>query len=205
METDAVDVPLTKTAYEDPATRRAWRRTAALRLSAFVLSLGSFVAWLYAVLLTPVWTLWVLFPALFVLIYLAMLSTARVLGIRSLRRILKVYPWQSVPGAASIAKNGTTRFSFTDPERPDKTVSLGYGSFLGSGYTFWVRKVRSGEVGEVWFAGDPRFLGVVAVPGPRRLFGVAQRTAVDDRTSARKRGVSPEARERARAAGARVG
>ncbi|MGX1477895.1 UNVERIFIED_CONTAM: hypothetical protein RKD50_006703 [Streptomyces canus] len=53
--------------------------------------------------------------------------------------------------------------------------------------------------------GDPRFLGVVAVPGPRRLFGVAQRAAVDDRMSARKRGVSPEARERAKVAGARVG
>jgi hypothetical protein len=50
------------------------------------------VAWLYAVLLTPVWTLWVLFPALFVLIHLAMLNTARVLGIRSLRRVLRVYP-----------------------------------------------------------------------------------------------------------------
>ena len=144
-----MDVPVTKTAYEDPATRRAWRRTATFRLSAFVFSLASFVAWLYAVLLTPVWTLWIRFPALFVLIHLAMLSTARVMGIRSLRRILKIYPWRSVPGAVSIAKTGTTRFSFTDPERPDRTVSLGYGSFLGSGRTFWVRKVRSGEVGEV--------------------------------------------------------
>ncbi|WP_020122631.1 hypothetical protein [Streptomyces canus] len=95
--------------------------------------------------------------------------------------------------------------AFTDPERPDRSVSLGYGGFLGSGRTFWVRKVRSGEVGEVWFAGDPRFLGVVAVPGPRRLFGAAQRTAVDDRMPARTRGVSHEARERAKAAGARVG
>ncbi|MFG2552340.1 hypothetical protein ACGFWF_20665 [Streptomyces sp. NPDC048581] len=202
-----MDVPLTQTAYDDAATRRAWRRTASFRLCAFLLSLASFVAWLYAVLLTPVWTLWVLMPALLVLIYVAMLNTARVSGVLSLRRILRVYPWQSVPGAASIAKNGTTRFSFTDPEHPDpdKRVSLGYGSFLGSGYTFWIRKVRSGDVDEVWFAGDPRFLGVVAVPGPRRLMGVAQREAVDGRTSARKRGVSPEARERAKAAGARVG
>ncbi|WP_329294200.1 hypothetical protein OIE43_11340 [Streptomyces pseudovenezuelae] len=30
-----------------------------------------------------------------------------------------------------------------------RDVSLGYGGFLGSGRTFWVRKVRSGEVGEV--------------------------------------------------------
>ncbi|WP_328780087.1 hypothetical protein OIE52_36580 [Streptomyces canus] len=111
------------------------------------------------------------------LIYLAMLNTARALGLWQLRRVLRVCPWQSVPGAASIAKNGTTRFSFADPELPVKTVSLGYGSFLG----------------------------VVAIPGPRRLFGVAQSTAVEDRMSARKRGVSAEARERAKAAGARGG
>lgn len=202
-----MDVPLTKTAYDDAATRRAWRRTASFRLCAFLLSLASFVAWLYAVLLTPVWALWVLMPVLFVLIYVAMLNTARVSGVLSLRRVLRVYSWQSVPGAASIAKNGTTRFSFADPEHPDpgKRVSLGYGSFLGSGYTFWVRQVKAGAVDEVWFAGDPRFLGVVAVPGPRRLMGVAQREAVDSQMSARKRGVSPEARERAKAAGARVG
>lgn len=53
--------------------------------------------------------------------------------------------------------------------------------------------------------GIPRFLGVVAVPGPRRLYGVAQREATDDRMAARKRGVSAEARERAKAAEARVG
>ncbi|AJP04120.1 hypothetical protein TU94_24255 [Streptomyces cyaneogriseus subsp. noncyanogenus] len=64
---------------------------------------------------------------------------------------------------------------------------------------------KNGTTGEVWFAGDPRFLGVVAVPGPRRLVRVAQREAVDSRMPARRRGVGPEARERARAAGARVG
>ncbi|MEV5883041.1 hypothetical protein AB0L74_10040 [Streptomyces sp. NPDC052020] len=201
-----MDVPLTKTAYEDPATRAAWRRTAASRLCAFLLSLASFVVWLYVVLLTPVWALWVLMPTLFMLIYVAMLTTIKVSGLLSLRRVLRVYPWQSFPEAASTAKNGTTRFSFPDPEHPaGKRVSVTYGNWLGSGYTFWIRKVRSGEVGEVWFAGDPRFLGVVAVPGPRRLVQVAQREAVDSQMSARKRGVSPEARERARAAGARVG
>ncbi|MFI1616522.1 hypothetical protein ACH4VT_05980 [Streptomyces lydicus] len=56
-----------------------------------------------------------------------------------------------------------------------------------------------------WFAGAPRYLGVVATPGPRHLVLVAQREATDSRMSPRKRGVSPEARARARAAGARVG
>ncbi|NEB06207.1 hypothetical protein [Streptomyces sp. SID13726] len=95
--------------------------------------------------------------------------------------------------------------AFADPERPGRTVSLGYGGFLGAGYTCWVRKVRSGAVGEVWFAGDPRCPGVVSVPGPRRLLGVAQRTAVDRRMPARRRGGGDEARERAGAAGAWVG
>lgn len=203
---NAVNVPLTKTAYEDAATRAAWRRAAVSRLCAFLLSLASFVIWSYVVLLTPVWTLWVLMPVLFVLIHVAMLTTVKVSGILSLRRVLRVYPWRSFPGAASTAKNGTTRFSFPDPEHPaGRHVSLAYGNWLGSGYTFWIRKVRSSEVGEVWFAGDPRFLGVVAVPGPRRLVRVAQREAVDGRMPARGRGVGQEARERARAAGARVG
>ncbi|MGH3740796.1 MAG: hypothetical protein ACRDT8_08695 [Micromonosporaceae bacterium] len=123
----------------------------------------------------------------------------------SLRRILKLYPWRSFPGAASPARNGSTRFAIPDPEQPQRQVSLKYGGGLGFGLTFWVRGVKAGAVTEVWFAGDPRFVGVVAVPGPRRLLKVAQPEAVDSRMSARKRGVSAEAAERARSAGARVG
>lgn len=198
-------VPAVKTAYDDPATRWAWRRTALFRLCVVLLSLASFVAWLYAVLLTPVWTLWILVPVLFVLIHLALQTLVLVLTVHRLRRVLKIYPWQSCPEAASIAENGTTRFTLADPEAPDRQVTLKWGDWLGSGTTFWVRKVQSGDVPEIWFAGDPRFLGVVAVPGPRRLLSVTQKEAVDDRMAARKRGVSAEARERAKAAGARVG
>ncbi|GGT22700.1 hypothetical protein [Streptomyces griseoviridis] len=198
-------VPAVRTAYEDPATRWAWRRAASFRLGVVLLSLASFVAWLYAVVLTPVWTLWIWMPVLFVLIHIALQALVLVLTVNRLRRVLKVYPWQSCPGAASIAKNGTTRFTLADPEAPDRRITLKWGDWLGSGVTFWVREVKAGGVGEIWFAGDPRFLGVVAAPGPRRLLSVAQKEAVDDRTAARRRGVSPEARERARAAGARVG
>ncbi|MBA2944942.1 hypothetical protein [Streptomyces himalayensis] len=198
-------IPLAKTAYEDPATRWAWRRTAIFRVCSSLLSLASFVAWLYAVVMTPVWTLWILFPALIVLIGIALRTLVNVLGLASLRRILKVYPWQAYPDAATIAKNGTTRFTIPDPDRPEKQISLKWGDWLGSGVTFWVREGKKGNVGEIWFAGDPRFLGVIAVSGPRRLISVAQPEAVNDQMSARKRGVSPEARERAKAAGARVG
>ncbi|MHB9757760.1 hypothetical protein ACYBSK_25575 [Streptomyces sp. BYX5S] len=199
-----MDMTSMKTAYEDPKTRQGWRRTALFRLGAFLLSLVSFPIWLFLVIMTSVWALTVFLPILLVLLYVAMLNVVRLCEVMSLRRILRVYPWQSCHGAASLANNGTTRFQLADPERPEKSVSVGHGDWLGSGFTFWVRAVKAETVPEVWFAGDPRFLGVVAVPGPRRLVRVAQREALDGQMSARKRGVGPEARERAKAAGARV-
>ncbi|MHC5258078.1 hypothetical protein ACYSUO_09340 [Streptomyces sp. UC4497] len=200
-----MEMTVMKTAYEDPATRQGWRRTAVFRLCAFLLSLASFPVWLFLVIMTSVWALVVFLPVLLVLLYVAMLNVVRLWEVMSLRRILRVYPWQSCRGAAGLANNGTTRFSLPDPERPARDISVGHGDWLGSGFTFWVRAVKAEAVHEVWFAGDPRFLGVVAVPGPRRLVRVAQREALDGRMSARKRGISPEARERAKAAGARVG
>lgn len=200
-----MEVPQTKRAYDDPATRRAWRRTALFRLSAFLLSVASFPAWLFVVVMTPIWALWFLFPVVFVLLYIAMLNTVRASQALRIRRILRIYTWQAGPDAVSTAKNGTTRITMPNPDLPEKRISLRHGGWLGSGFTFWVRAVRAGAVEEVWFAGDPRFLGVIAVPGPARLLSLAQPEAINNRMSARKRGVSPEARERARLAGARVG
>ncbi|MHB9755294.1 hypothetical protein ACYBSK_13080 [Streptomyces sp. BYX5S] len=200
-----MDTTSMKTAYEDPSTRRRWRRTALFRLGAFLLSLASFPVWLFLVVMTSVWALVVFLPLLLVLLYAAMLNVVRLCEVMSLRRILRVYPWQSCPGAVGLASNGAARFSLPDPESPGREVSVGHGNWLGSGFTFWVRAAKAGTAHEVWFAGDPRFLGVAAVPGPRRLVRVAQREALDGRMSARKRGVGSEARERAKAAGARVG
>ncbi|MGH3740797.1 MAG: hypothetical protein ACRDT8_08700 [Micromonosporaceae bacterium] len=61
-------------AYSDPATRRGWRRTMLFRLTAFLLSLGSLVGWLYVCLMTPVWTLWLLIPLLLVLVHIALVT-----------------------------------------------------------------------------------------------------------------------------------
>ncbi|WP_431952875.1 hypothetical protein [Actinacidiphila sp. bgisy167] len=195
-----------KTAWEHPPTRRAWVRTVLFRSVTLLVWLAALPAWLYAVLLTPVWTLVIWMPVFFVVLYYAILAVGGVLPLPGLRRVLRHYPWQVHPGSvAEPVKTGGTRFVFPDPERSGKTVALRHGGYLGGGRTFWVRGVRAGGVTEVWFAGDPRFIGAVAAPGPARLIRCAQREAVDDRMSARRQGVSPEARERARAAGARVG
>ncbi|MFF8898338.1 hypothetical protein ACF082_12770 [Streptomyces lydicus] len=194
-----------KTAWEDPATRQAWRRTAMFRCAALLASLVAFPAWLFAVVMTPAWLLVLWLPVLCVGLWYALLAIVAVASLAGTRRVLRVYPWQLDLIEVRSKKNGSTQFVVPNPERPEKSVSLGYGGMIGTGRHFWVRTVKSGQVTAAWFAGDPRYLGVVATPGPRHLVLVAQREATDSRMSPRKRGVSPEARARARAAGARVG
>ncbi|MFE1176239.1 hypothetical protein [Streptomyces sp. NPDC058773] len=195
-----------KTAWEDPATRQAWRRTAMFRCGAVLGWILGFFAWLFAVVMTPVWLVWVLWmPMLCVGIWYALLAVISAASLTGTRRVLRVYPWQVGITEVRSKKNGGTQFLVPNPERPEKTVGLGYGGAIGTGRHFWVRAVKSGQVTTVWFAGDPRYLGVMATPGPRNLLQVAQREAMDSRMSPRKRGVSPEARALARAAGARVG
>ncbi|MGY5128482.1 hypothetical protein [Streptomyces nigrescens] len=194
-----------KTAWEDPATRQAWRRTALFRCAAVLGWIPVFCAWLFAVVMTPVWLLVLWMPVLLVGIWYALLAVAGAASLPGTRRVLRVYPWQAGIAEVRAKKNGSTQFLVPDPERPEKTVGLEYGGGIGTGRHFWVRAVKSGQLTAAWFAGDPRYLGVVATPGPRNLLRVAQGEATDSRMSPRKRGVSPEARALARAAGARVG
>ncbi|WP_310717602.1 hypothetical protein [Streptomyces lydicus] len=194
-----------ETAWADPDTRRAWRRTALFRCAVLPASLLAFPAWLFAVVMTTAWLLVLWLPVLCVGLWYALLAMAALASLAGMRRVLRVYPWQQDLTEVRSKKNGSTQFVVPDPERPEKSVRLGYGGVIGTGRHFWVRTVQSGQVTAAWFAGDPRYLGVVATPGPRHLVLVAQREATDSRMSPRRRGVSPEARTRARAAGARVG
>ncbi|MGY6023118.1 hypothetical protein [Streptomyces spinosirectus] len=70
---------------------------------------------------------------------------------------------------------------------------------LGRGY----QTAKTAEVAEVWFAGDPRFAGVIAVPGPRRLF-LTHQLASSKVSTSDQQSASHEALERARRAGIRV-
>ncbi|MFB6440300.1 hypothetical protein ACFCVY_26615 [Streptomyces sp. NPDC056411] len=193
------------TAWDDPATRQAWRRTVLFRCAAVLGWLLGFPAWLFSVVMTPRWLLVLWLPLLCVGIWYALISMVAATSLPGIRRVLRVYPWQADIVDVRSKKNGGTQFVLPDPERPEKSVRLGYGALIGTGRHFWVRAVRSGQVTTAWFAGDPRYVGVVAAPGLRNLLWVAQPEAADARMSPRRRGVSPEARARARSAGARVG
>lgn len=88
-----------------------------------------------------------------------------------------------------------------DPDSPEKTVSLKVAAGL---FRAWRREDLQDYDEELWYAGDPRFACVVGKPGPQGLYCLQQPTAFNPRTSPRRKGLSPEARRRARAIGARV-
>ncbi|MEU3710184.1 hypothetical protein [Streptomyces catenulae] len=155
--------------------------------------------------MTPVWLLVLWLPVLCIGLWYTLLAVSGAATLLGVRRVLRVYPWQADGAEVSTGKGGGARFTVADPERPGTAVRLSHGGVIGTGRHFWVRTARSGRCTVAWFAGDPRYVGVVATPGPGNLLRVAQREALDAQMSPRSRGVSAEARARARAAGARVG
>lgn len=189
-------------AWDTPGTRRAFQRWTAQNLAK---SLGWVALWwgtVYLTLLLPVAAVVLMVLVLLTIGILAILALGRlVLGWR-MRRILAVYPWRRHSGAVRYdARGRRASFVLPDPDRPEKTVSPKITGFF---FRPWDRIARKGFDGDLWYAGDPRFACVIAKPGLKAMTYAAQPTAFNTRTSPRRKGLSPEARRRARAIGARV-
>ncbi|MGP4013438.1 hypothetical protein [Streptomyces sp. 4N124] len=189
-------------AWGTPGTGSALSRWAAGQLTKWLVWVALWWGALYVtVVLLPVGAVVPMVLVLTVLVYNAAMSLVKLARVWRMRRILGVYPWRQQRGAVRITK-GKAVFVLPDPDNPEKTVSLKVSAgVLGS----WTRAALKDYDEELWYAGDPRFACVVAKPGLRGLGCLAQPTAFNYRTSPRRKGLSPEARERARAIGARVG
>ncbi|MFJ7075562.1 hypothetical protein [Streptomyces sp. NPDC098781] len=188
-------------AWDTPGTRSALHRWTAWNLAK---SLGWVALWwaaLYVtVVLLPVAAVVPMVLVLCAITFVASGALGRLAqGVR-IRRVLTVYPWRQLPGAVRADK-GSAVFVLPDPDHPDKTVSLRSKAWL---LRSWTAEALKDYDEELWYAGDPRFACVLAKPVPRGLFCLTQPTAYDWRTSPRRKGLSPEARRRARAIGARV-
>lgn len=188
-------------AWDTPGTRRALRRWTARNVAK---SLGWVVLWwgtLYLTLLLPVAAVVPMVLVLSAIGILACLTLGRLSKGWRMKRILAVYPWRQQSGAVRITKGKDALFVLPDPDDPEKTVSLKATAGLFRSFS---REALKEYDEELWYAGDPRFACVVAKPDLRGLGCLAQPTAYDSRTSPRRKGLSPEARRRARAIGARV-
>ncbi|WP_210592875.1 hypothetical protein [Streptomyces sp. GESEQ-35] len=187
-------------AWDTPGTRSALHRWTAWNLAK---SLGWVALWVGALYLTLLLPVAAVVPMVFVLFAITVLASRALSrlakGVR-MRRILAVYPWRQQPGAVRINK-GKAVFVLPDPDKPETTVSLKLAAGL---FRSWTHEALKDYDEELWYAGDPRFACVVAKPGLRGLSCLAQPTAYNYRTSPRRKGISPEARQRARAIGARV-
>ncbi|WP_369261217.1 hypothetical protein [Streptomyces sp. R35] len=161
------------------------------------------------------WTLWLFFIPMAYTFYRSFLQPRYFIGAFRARRLLRQYRWQiyetpesgigNIPGVRA----GYVWLKFPDPEAPDQLVTMVMHSHVGSDW--WggrlgkrAKPERKVQVQEIWFAGDPRFAAVIAVPGPRRLYVIHQRPNYNRAVSADARGAGPDALERARRAGVHV-
>ncbi|MER5938307.1 hypothetical protein ABT121_13405 [Streptomyces sp. NPDC001928] len=188
-------------AWDTPGTRSAYRRWAVGHMAE---ALGWVALWwgmVYVTLLLPVAAAVPMTLVLFALMVPLLIAFGRLSRWRRIRRILTTYPWRQVSGAVRNPGGRQAVFVLPDPDSPEKTASLKPATGL---FRTWSREALQDYDDELWYAGDPRFACVVGKPGPRNLSCLQQPTAFNHRTSPRRKGLSPEARRRARAIGARV-
>lgn len=210
------------TAWENPATRRAWTLHMMMTVGRFIGWIAVWAGVLYLIVATPTSIGWVFLPVLLYATFRAFLQVGYFVWSMNMPHILQQYPWQflvDVPRGRNKhpqADDDEMWLEIPNPEKTDERVPL---LFLASMRTFWwmrrfgttrTKPELKAQIEPLWFAGDPRFYAVIAAPGrrgetPKRLHFLYQRPA-------RGRGgimpvdwnASAAALERARRAGARV-
>ncbi|MEV0223987.1 hypothetical protein [Streptomyces sp. NPDC050704] len=194
-----------------------------------IMIVGRFVGWiaawfgaLFLIVATPPWVGWIFLPVLVYATFRAVLQLAFFRPSLHIRRVLQQYPWQfltDVPRGRNKhpqAQEDEMWFEIPNPEKPEEQIPL---LFLANMRTFWwmrrfgtsrTKPELKAQIEPLWFAGDPRFIAVVAAAGrggkaPRRLHLLYQRTATGRRgITPTDWNASPAALERARRAGAHV-
>ncbi|MFC9845535.1 hypothetical protein ACFWFF_08595 [Streptomyces sp. NPDC060223] len=186
---------------------------------------GWTAAWfgsLYLIVATPAWLGWVFLFLLVYATYRAVLQLAYLRPSLQIKRVLGQYPWQFLTGVPRgrnkhpQVEQDEMWYEFPNPEKPEEQIPL---LFLMNMRTFWwmrrfgttsTKPELKAQIEPLWFAGDPRFIAVIAAnsrrsKAPRRLHLLFQRTATG------RRGIeptdwnaSPAALDRARRAGAHV-
>lgn len=208
------------TAWEHPPTRRAWGKQLVMNVAALVAWIASWFALLavYTVFLGPGFVILVV-PFLMYSFYRAFLQLFVISAVFRMRRVLRVYPWQlsheiqyGLTERADVVGRQFGWFEFPNPARLEESLPMVFGRHWGVGW--WSRRMApraaselKAQISEIWFAGDPRFIGVLAAPAsgraaPRRLRFLHQQTGSDGgRRGLADWGATAEDIERGRRAG----
>ncbi|MEU6226916.1 hypothetical protein [Streptomyces sp. NPDC047042] len=158
-------------------------------------------------------------PFLVYSFYRAFLQLFIIAAVFRMRRVLRVYPWQLAHQPPHGLANRTDVFGkqfgwfeFPNPARPEESLPMVFARHWGVGW--WSRRMApratpelKAQIGSVWLAGDPRFIGVLAAPTsdgamPRRFRFLHQQTGSDGgRRTVADWGATAEDVERGRRAG----
>lgn len=187
------------TAWDHPPTRRAWANQLTMNTIAFIcwfLTPWALLAVL-VVILSPA------FVPIFVIpfgysLYRTLIAFAFFMVYVRMRRILQNYPWRLDRAPYSLSQHPESPhkeqwIEFPNPERPGEQIPLHFLKHF-RGY-WWQRRMAprakpelKAQLEPIWFAGDPRFFGVIAVSSsppsktadlkPRRLHVLTQPNAI---------------------------
>jgi hypothetical protein len=208
------------TAWDHPPTCHAWCRHLAMNaiglLGWFMIAVSSLG--LLVGVFTPAWS--VLFvPLMAYAVYRVIVQWVYFSLARAMQRILWHYPWQLISKASYGLKAhpdapvSAMWVALPDPADPERAVPLLFRSHLRQNW--WIARMRprakpekSAQLEPLWFAGDPRFFGVIAVTGrrgaPKRLYRLSQPGVFHPRAGAERRDAAGEDVDRARRAGAYI-
>ncbi|MFG3017941.1 hypothetical protein ACGFZQ_05215 [Streptomyces sp. NPDC048254] len=185
------------TAWEHPPTRRAWGKQLVMNVLALLAWIALWFALLavLAVILGPGYAI-VVVPFLIYSFYRAFLQLFVISAAFRMRRVLQVYPWQlsrdvryGLTKRSDVVGRQFGWFEFPNPARPEEALPMVFGRHWGVGW--WSRRMSpraaselKAQISEVWLAGDPRFIGVLAAPAsdgaiPRRFRFLHQQTGSD--------------------------
>lgn len=207
------------TAWDHPLTRRAWVGHMAMNIAGLVGWFGTWIG-LLAVLvgfLSPGFT-FLFVPFLLYSLYRAVLQLRYFPAALRMQCILRTYPWQvlrEVPAGLTKRPDVLGRqygwFELPNPARPEERLPLVFPRHLRT--EWWSRRMAprakpelKAEIEVVWFAGDPRFIGLIAAPtpngqAPRRLHVLQQQMGMGGGRSFEDWGATPEDCERGRRVG----
>ncbi|MEU9217447.1 hypothetical protein AB0D47_13010 [Streptomyces sp. NPDC048376] len=179
---------------------------------------GGWVGLLWVSMHTPNWIVWLFMPYFIYAPYRGLTQLKYFPAAFLMLRVLRTYPWKL---ERDVVRGLTKRpevvakqygwFEFSNPANEEQKLPLVFSDHLRT--EWWARRMAprakprlKAEIETIWFAGDPRFIGLVAAPtrrgtGPRRLHVVEQRIDVQSGWRFADWGATPDDIERGRRAG----